>query len=432
MTAIPRELQEAYQLAFALKYQDRPEVTGIDVGRKYSETNGRETPQPELAVRFMVKKKKSLAVLEAEGVEPLPTSLPVVLDGKLVPTDVIESRVDPFLSQLALDAAIDLEDLKARRERCNPIQPGISVSHGTQGAGTLGLVVHCKKTGATGILSAAHVLAPAVARKGDPIYQPSPIDGGDLRFDAVARLDRWILDEDGDAAFALLNRTRMLEIQQFGKNVTVTSVARGEARLGERLTKSGRGSGATTGVVDGVGRYRLDLTDQLQVWMEGFRLVSEEAAAANGRPANGRSPQTSFPGDSGAVWYRKVAGGAEGVGLHVDGEDPGQTPEFAIACHLPRVMRRLDLDLLPVVEVPSRLPDLVAKMGKRVAPLPEELARWAAENRDRLQQLSQWWQGQGNGRNGRARGGGRPLARTVPGATAPGAGAAVDGSHPPN
>lgn len=392
MTAIPPELDIAYQKALA-QYQSRPEITGIDVGWKYSENNGHEERQGDLAVRFMVRKKVARDQLTED--EILPPVIPVTLQGReiAVPTDVIESRIDAALDRLDLAAAAP-QDLKERRKRRNPLQPGVSVSHASQGAGTLGLIVHCQETGEAGILSCAHVLALASARKGDPVYQPSLVDGGDLRFDVIAHLDRWLLDQDGDAAFARLNRSRMVELQQFGNSVTITSVARQEVTLGERLEKCGRGSGRTSGMVDGIGRYRLDLSTEGSVWIDGFRLVPEEKTNGNGAQPDSAQTQTSLPGDSGAVWYRNVrAGGAEGVGLHIDGEDPGETPEYAIACHLPRVMKRLKLDVAPVLVTPSRLPKLDVVFPKRKPgtkqTLPPKLAKWAADNHEEIKEL---WQ----------------------------------------
>jgi hypothetical protein len=220
--------------------------------------------------------------------------------------------------------------------RLNPIQPGISVSHNGQGSGTLGLVAY-RPTGEPVAVSCAHVLAGPFARRDDPVFQPGVLDGGDPDFDAIGYLADWFVDEDGDAAYAELNRARMVGREQLATRDVVHRAAL--AGLGDRLQKTGRGSGRTSARVDGIGLYRLALPRSREVWMSGFRLVPE---------AEGPE-EISRPGDSGAVWYREGPGGGEGVGLHVDGEGPSGDgrPGYAIACHLPVVLERFGLTLSP-------------------------------------------------------------------------------------
>lgn len=219
--------------------------------------------------------------------------------------------------------------------RCNPIQPGISVSHTGQGSGTLGLVAY-RPTGEPVAVSCAHVLAGPFARRDDPVFQPGVLDGGNPDFDAIGYLADWFVDEDGDAAYAELNRARMVGREQLATRDVVRRAALVD--LGDRLQKTGRGSGRTRAQVDGIGLYRLALPGAREVWMSGFRLVPE-----------GEGPgEVSRPGDSGAVWYREGPGGGEGVGLHVDGEGPrAHGPGYAIACHLPKVLERFGLTLSP-------------------------------------------------------------------------------------
>lgn len=321
-------------------------ITGIDVGLKFKD--GAWTD--ELALRFFVREKKSRGALALSG-EPM---LPQELMG--VRTDVIPAQFNPVRSGLAAEQ-------QARRE--NPIQPGISVSHGIVGAGTLGSIVYCNENRAPALLSCWHVLAHEAARKGDPVYQPSPVDGGDPRFDAVGFLERWIADEDGDAAIAVLNRSRMVGTAQRVSNVTVGAARR--VKVGETLEKVGRGTGRTQAWVDGVGRYQVTLAGGRRIWLEGFRLV----------PVDGKT-EISAQGDSGALWYSRAAGGVvEGVGLHINGEVSEEEGEHAIACHLETVLRRLDVSLAPAAARSKQVPAVER----------EKVYAWVEQNWDKLAAL---------------------------------------------
>jgi hypothetical protein len=311
-------------------------LTGIDRGYKYQRKAGTGAPvrTDEVVVRFLVRKKKT----EEELVQSEEPILPKDFLG--MRTDVIEAPLD-FLRAKKENRGVPAagKPSKAPTDRFNPIQPGISVSQGNQGAGTLGAIVYLED-GRPAILSCWHVLAFGQARKGDPVYQPSPVDGGDVRFDAVAHLDRWIIDQDGDAAIAVLSNARMRRRQQLGTGVVLDGAR--EAEVGNLLTKSGRGTGVCQALVDGVGRYLLNLTGEGAIEVEGFRLVPTAK--------RGSQREISGPGDSGAVWYSTDNGQALGVGLLIDGEVTDQEPEYAVACHLPRVLTRLGVSLSPPVD----------------------------------------------------------------------------------
>jgi hypothetical protein len=88
----------------------------------------------------------------------------------------------------------------------------------------------------------------------------------------------------------------------------------------------------TSGVIDGIGRYRLG--DDAP-WMDGFRVAALIRSAA----------QLSRPGDSGAAWYRTEDG--RGIGLHVGGTLGGEgSMPAAIACVLQAVLARLGVSVL--------------------------------------------------------------------------------------
>jgi hypothetical protein len=286
----------------------------------------------------------------------------VFLEGPKVPTARLDPRKDIATILDRPPEEVDVIDLAAfdfpregvppklaarqdpvASQHLNPIQAGISVSHFGQGAGTLGLIVYRNKTGEPAILSCAHVIAGQFARRNDPIFQPAVLDGGEPDFDAVGYLANWFVDEDGDAAIAVLNRSRMIAGGQFSTEQRL--LESGPVKLGNLVEKSGRGSGVTQALVDGIGLYRMTLAGFGPKWISGFRLV----------PRNPRRiVEISRPGDSGAVWYR-INGSTEGVGLHIDGEMPRgngrQQSEYAIACHLPKVLERLDVTMTPPQEV---------------------------------------------------------------------------------
>jgi len=107
------KVHRAYEKAIKA-FGQRPNVTGIDIGYKYD--GGVRSEQ--VAVRVHVREKIPLAALEAAEV------FPKEIDG--VPLDVIEGLYTP-----GGGAGAALEDLSFRRQRRDPIQPGISISNAT-------------------------------------------------------------------------------------------------------------------------------------------------------------------------------------------------------------------------------------------------------------------------------------------------------------
>lgn len=401
---ISAELQAAYEAAVR-EYGDHEDVTGIDIGFKYTRPVGpngvKGAPERlgQLAVRFMVREKLAAEAIQArkkekekqreQETEKKQGELPRAVQGE--PTDVIASRLDVTATGV---------QTPRRTKRFNPLQPGISVSHGARGAGTLGTLVYLEGSNAPVILSCWHVLAPENGRRGDAIYQPSLADGGNPRFDVVAHLERWFVDEDGDAAIALLTRGRMLETTLLESDVEIGSARR--VVLGEVLEKSGRGTGVSSGLVDGVGRYRLTLHSGGPTWVEGFRLV----------PVEGADGPLSDRGDSGAVWFkrRNRSKSAAGVGLHIDGERRQGDPEYAIACHLPQVLERLEVSLEAAEDDHSLDQDVSA----------DRFQDWFQRNQKSLKELLDLGQGNGNGAlhaRGGNEGNGKRGHRPVPAGT---------------
>ena len=316
------QLQQAYRKALK-EYIRRDYVTGIDIGYKYDgdkRTN-------DIVVRIHVRKKIAESALESAEI------FPKEIDG--VPIDVIQATYQP---------AATLEALFDRQVRWDTIQPGISISHPHVSAGTLGAIVYDKLSGQQCLLSNWHVLAGSnQASPGDDIIQPGSVDRGQCPRDRVGQLGRFILDENGDAAFARLDNMcgRSVQLAQLGTEAVVQSARMVKDK--EILEKSGRTTGVTQGRVDGIGVYTLHYSDSPDLndskTIEGFKIVS----IIDGNPNN---EEISSGGDSGAIWYDPVT--KEGVGLHFAGEcdaDPKQ--EHALACHLPRVLETLNISLTP-------------------------------------------------------------------------------------
>lgn len=340
-----QQLEEAYRKALAA-YGHRENVTGVDIGYRYKD--GKRTD--ERTVRVHVKEKLDDDVLkDAEKLRP-------DIDG--VQVDVIQAVYEPH-------AELGLQAVGARTGRVNPIQPGVSVSHPNVSAGTFGALVHDRRTGRPCVLSNWHVLVGSMAVvPGDPIVQPGRRDGGRAPHDTAGNLERMMLDQDGDAAVAILNGRREVHPEQWETDVVIEQVR--APQVGDILEKSGCATNVTRGRVDGIGQYKLLYPTVGQVGIDGFKIVAVE----DGNPKN---EEISKRGDSGSVWYGSED--HQGVGLHFGGErNPDPREEHALACNLDRVLERLDVSLVPVEE-PQPLRAALSETDNRL--LIETVARLA-------------------------------------------------------
>lgn len=319
------QLEAAYEKALKA-YSHRPNVTGVDIGFRYKDQKRLDG----FGIRIHVREKIAKSALEADEL------LPQEIDG--VPVDVIQAVYKPH----ALMAGIEPEAF-ARKTRLDPVQPGISVSHPNVTSGTIGAVVYDRTTGHRGILSNWHVLVGSLnAKPGDGVVQPGRKWGGREPADRIGRLERFMLDQHGDAAFAILNASREVDNTQAETGVTITE-SRMVRTAGEVLEKSGATTSVTRGKVDGVGQYTLDYSVGPKT-IKGFKITAEKDGNPDGL-------EISSGGDSGAVWYSPDD--KMGVGLHFGGEtntDP--TEEHALACHLPDVLEHLNISLKAEKEVP--------------------------------------------------------------------------------
>ncbi|HKK40809.1 MAG TPA: hypothetical protein VJ963_00275 [Bacteroidales bacterium] len=142
-----------------------PNVVATGIG--YKVVNGKRTS--DLSIVCSVKEKLPVSGLLRKH------SIASSFDG--IPTDVIQTGV---IRAFAPD-----------RRRVRPAPGGVSIGHRDITAGTLGCLV--KKGGGKYILSNNHILANCnKAKKGDPILQPGPYDGGIIPGDQIAELTGFV------------------------------------------------------------------------------------------------------------------------------------------------------------------------------------------------------------------------------------------------
>ena len=224
-----------------------------------------------------------------------------------------------------------------RTIKTRPIQMGMSIGLLNSTTGTAGAICYDIQTGATCMLSNAHVLANSdgknnnFAEKGMTIISPGSYDGG-MAADAIGKLAQWVeLDEAGlnrtDGAVALVT--------------DVSSVSDMIADLGYvdhvlTKTKSGmvvRKSGRTTGVTDGV---IIDNNATIKVHYPGYvdPITFDDIIIVSYFAAGG---------DSGSVVLTERMGI---VGLLFAG-----TPMLTALCKIGNVMTDLGINFnVPVVE----------------------------------------------------------------------------------
>lgn len=285
-----------------------PEVSGVDIGDTYDE-NG--APTGTLAVRVHVTARDGIPAVRA------------VLAGKshteAIPVEFIRAT---YKAQAMA--------MPGRKDACNPLQPGISISNDEMSPGTLGLIAYDAQGNAC-VVSNAHVLG--IPQKNSPDILQPPTNFAAI----VATLRGGYMDVHGDAAFAEVNESRTICREQFETRALVTAVDKPNER--DKVEKSGVTTGCTFGVVDGAGQFKM-LAGAAR--MDGWRILWDETNLQS--KAGGI---ISSDGDSGAVWYRshdKV-----GIGIHV-GADPtldrfGRTA--AVACSLQHALDTFTLTVNP-------------------------------------------------------------------------------------
>jgi endonuclease G, mitochondrial len=319
-------------------YLKDPNITSVGIGLK----NGKGP----LCIQFTVGAKGESAI-ETLGSPRIPETIKV--DGKAVPTDVIERSYRPSYK------LVELQQMDQRRGRIDPIQPGVSVSHIVGSAGTLGLIVFDRATGQPCILSNWHVLHGNAGQIGDTIVQPGPFDDNNTAMNDTGQLLRSHLGAAGDCALARI-RQRGFDRSVYGLNVVPKRMA--EVALGDRVVKAGRTTGVTYGVV-----RRVDVMARIDygppagsVPIGGFEIGSDPKHPAP-------EGEISMAGDSGAAWLIAEGGKPTDIfaGLHFAGDASSAADEHALACYSSSVQQKLDFVFEPPgATAGADLPETVA------------------------------------------------------------------------
>lgn len=324
----------------------RPGVTAVDVGFKIRG----DAMTDEVAIRVHVARKIPVAELASSEVFNETGKTPAKLRG--FPVDVIEAEYGPSAAATAPMALDDVdEEAIAAIERTTAFDPligGISCGNARVTAGTIGAIVFDRATCRPMILSNWHVLAGAsVAAIGEGILQPGRVDGGTQ---VVATLTRMRLDARMDAAVATLNGARGHTRDILGLG-TITGTD--TATLGMLVVKSGRTTGITRGVVDGV-----SLSTSIAYPDPGTGTVAftNQIRIVPRPPWPAVDYEVSMGGDSGSVWLNEANNRA--VGLHFAGEtDPIPASENAICSPIDAIAAELNFSFQPVlcpIEPPIR------------------------------------------------------------------------------
>jgi hypothetical protein len=299
-------------------------VNKVDVGYRWSQ--GKLTG--EVALRVHVSAKKPLAELSENEI------IPREIEG--FPVDVIQSNLE----------------LHARTTRYNPLVGGCETGNlYLDGVGTLGAIVFDAATGERLALSNHHVYVASRPQEavGEAVTQPGTRRTQDV-IGTVARSHRGL-----DCAVARLQSSRSPSTSIVDYPGGIKGVV--QAAIGMRVTKSGRSTGTTHGMIEGVSA-------------DEFTVI----------PVPGRWMELSSGGDSGSVWLETSSHAA--VGLHFAGEasnDPRD--ERAWVKRIERVASQLKIALTRRATLPQR-----AHLGPSLASLNDTLLLgWVGSGDLRLQ-----------------------------------------------
>ncbi|WP_222041761.1 DNA/RNA non-specific endonuclease [Rhizobium laguerreae] len=323
-------------------YLQDPNVTSVGIGLK----NG----DGPICIQFTVGTKGDPAI-ESLGSRRIPEAIEV--EGQMVPTDVLQRAFRPSF-EIVAEEQIDL-----RRQRLDPIRPGVSIAHTAETAGTLGLIVFDRATGAPCVLSNWHVLNGNVGKIGDTIVQPGPYDDNNITLNVAGTLLRSHLGAAGDCALSKVQQ-RGYDRSVFELNVVPARMAR--VALGDKVVKSGRTTAVTRGVV-----RRVDVMAKINYGIPaGEQAIGcfEIGPDPQDVPADG---EISKGGDSGSAWLIFDKGKATDIfaGLHFAGETNGTSDEHALACYPASIQKKLDFVLEPLTTAPTavQIESIVARRG---------------------------------------------------------------------
>jgi hypothetical protein len=313
-------------------------VVGVGVG--YKESGLSRTSQPSMIV--FVEKKVPKGELRS---------------GHLVPAKLYDLDTDVI--------EIGRVRLLNRKEKSRPVYPGMSIGHYKISAGTFGAVVKDRNTGERLILSNNHILANSSdgidnrASIGDPVLQPGSYDGGTEK-DRIATLIRFSpllrTYQESECPVAvglarigsrLLNLFRpnyrmVLVKQNRSDNLIDAALARPDSpdliedeileigrvegasnsSVGDKVLKSGRSSGLTSGTVTAIGvTLQVELSGKEKGWFSD-QVVTD---------------MVSRPGDSGSLVVNQKK---QAVGLLFAGSE-----KYTVFNRIQNVLDRLNIRL---------------------------------------------------------------------------------------
>lgn len=321
-----------------IDFLKQPNITSIGIGYK-EKTNietGESERTDEISIQFTVEKKLSLDLLPEMDVEPIPASINI--GGVEIITDVLQRNYVPSFK------VVTETNQSLRKQRIDPVQPGISIGHEDISAGTLGCIVYDNTTGAPYALSNWHVLQGTTGEIGDQVVQPGPHDDNRLNRNQFGKVVRSHLGPAGDCAVASIDeRAFNAEILDLG--VTLEKI--GEPELGDKVVKSGRTTNVTHGIVSRIHTVtRLNYGGNVgQKIVGGFEIEPDPENPARGN-------EISMGGDSGSAWIFKSDGEITDTlaGLHFAGEGRADPNERALACYAQSVFEKLNITFKRVTE----------------------------------------------------------------------------------
>jgi endonuclease G len=327
-----KKVEEAIKALKSVKrdWLRRQGCTAIDVGFKIKS----EKVTDDLALRFHVRRKLPMADLA--GHEAVGGKGESKIGG--FPVDVIEAEYGCNDQPMRTSELLEPEAVN-RRDRVDPLVGGVSCGNPRISAGTIGAIVFDRATGDPCILSNWHVLAGSrSAVAGEAILQPGSADGGGTS-DRVGSLLRFRLDRDMDAGLARLGDQR-----EWSRDILELEPLRGveEPELGMPVEKSGRTTGLTKGIIDGV-----SMTVTINYGSAGLQTLDDQIRIVPRPPWPAVDDEISRGGDSGSVWINE--GTRRAVGLHFAGEtSTAPSDEHAIANKMTVVSEGLNFSVLPL------------------------------------------------------------------------------------
>ncbi len=323
--------------SLAEPYLQLPNVNSVGIGLK--EVNGVVTEVIQFTVGSENRSSPEhlAAAPNKSELPPIPPSFE--FDGFVVPTDVVQR-------DFRTEYIIIPEQVKDyRKQRQQVVSPGLSVSHPTLSAGTIGCIVYDRKTGKPYILSNWHVLQGEMGSIGDVVLQPGMADDNNVKGNVVGRLVRSHLGVAGDCAIATIE-SRHYDATVYGLDVVPSIIAKAE--LGDKVAKSGRTTGITYGII-----RRIEVTAKIyygpvigNVNIGGFEIGPDPEKLSS-------DLEISKGGDSGSLWLalNKETGRYDvPIGLHFAGEAVSDPDEHALACNIHSVLEKLEVSLqLPAI-----------------------------------------------------------------------------------